>query len=118
MRRWAMAAMIVLVGATLAGSLLTAPNHTKALEGSTRMTAMGLILLEDDAGLYVLGVTDGGLADNAGIHPGDYLTSAKGTTLTTTAQLEELLNGQDGRDDIPVTLFRQEQSLTVNLSLR
>lgn len=82
------------------------------------MTAMGLVLLEDDAGLYVLGVIDGSRAGSAGILPGDRLTAARNTMLTTIAQLEDLLTVQDGMGPVPLTLSRRDQTVTVNLSLQ
>ena len=119
MRRWVTAAAVMLAAAVLAGLWITLPARRAALPGgSTSMAAMGLVLLEDDAGLYVLGVIDDGLASSAGICPGDRLTALRDTTLTTVAQFETLLADQERGLAFPLTLSRQEQSVTVSLTLQ
>ena len=118
MRRWAVATLGVLIGAALIFGALTrftAPHVTA--NSPMRVPEVGLLLLEDEAGLYVLGVIDGSLACGAGILPGDYLINARGTALNTVSQLEDLLAAQES-DPMPVTLGRQEQTLTVQLPLR
>ena len=116
MRRWALAAAVTMAFAALAVVVLAFPKPHEAPSASAGIAAMGLVLLEDDEGLYVLGVIDGSLACSAGIQPGDYLKTARNTSLATIAQLEELLSEQGGA--LPVTLVRRDETFTVNLSLR
>lgn len=119
MRRWGVAAAVVLIGAALAcGALLRLPARHEAFSSPTRIPETGLLLLEDEMGLYVLGVIDGSRACSAGILPGDYLINARGTALTSASQLEELLDGLNESGFLPVTLDRQDETVTVNLSLR
>ena len=118
MRRWIMmiAAMLTVAALAAAALPLTA-RSPRPSGGSTPMAAMGLVLLEDDAGLYVLGVADDSPARSAGIHPGDRLTALRDTALTTVAQLETLLNDPEQGGDVPLTLSRYDQTVTVRLSL-
>ena len=118
MRRWVMAAVGVLIGAALIFSALTLLPEQQATDGGPlKVPEVGLLLLEDEAGLYVLGVIDGSLACEAGILPGDHIINARGTALTTATQLEELLAAQE-KGPIPMTLGRQEETVTVHLPLR
>ncbi|MCH5286303.1 MAG: PDZ domain-containing protein [Christensenellaceae bacterium] len=119
MRRWAMAAAVVLIGAALAcGAFLRLPARHLATDAPTRIPETGLLLLEDEMGLYVLGVIDGSLACNAGILPGDYLTNVRDMVLTSASQLEEMLTGSCENGVLPVTLDRQSKTVTVNLALQ
>lgn len=118
MRRWALAMLGVLIGATLIfGAIARFSAKRMTADSPTNMPEVGLLLLEDEAGLYVLGVIDGSLASGAGILPGDYLIKARNTVLTTVSQLEELLVGQES-GPLPVTLDRQEEIVTVELALQ
>ena len=118
MRRWAMAALGMLIGAALIFSaVLRPPEQRSTADGPLKVPEVGLLLLEDEAGLYVLGVIDGSLACDAGILPGDRLTNVRGTALSTVSQLEELLAAQE-KGPMPVTLGRQEEIVTVQLTLR
>lgn len=119
MRRWAMATLGVLIGATLIfGALARSTKQHVTADSPMKVPEVGLLLLEDEMGLYVLGVINGSRAFDAGILPGDYLINARGAALSTATQLEELLAAQDGSDLLPVTLGRQGENVTVNLALR
>ena len=119
MRRWSIVTAIVLISAIVAcGVLWFGLRSPASHDREPRITAIGLLLLDDAEGLYVLGVSDGGLASDAGIQPGDYLTMAKGTALTTAAQLEALLDEMDEKTVLPITLDRRNQTITVNLAIR
>ena len=118
MRRWAMAALgVLIVAALLFSALLRSPERHDTAGGPLKVPEVGLLLLEDEAGLYVLGVIDGSLACGAGILPGDHLINARGVALSTVAQLEELLAAQE-KGPLPMTLGRQEETVTVQLTLR
>lgn len=89
-------------------------NEPLPQDGSS--AGFGLMLLERDAGLYVLAVTQDSPADRAEIHPGDYLLRAGEERLHTTAQLDALIDGAG--DVLRLVLLREEQELTVQLSTR
>ena len=110
---------IILIAAVLlaaAGVALACLMHFPAQQHASppsRMTELGLMLLEEEGGVYVLAVTDNSLACRAGIEPGDLLTEADGVTLTEITQLEGMLQASpaDGllhlcltRDGMPMTL--------------
>lgn len=118
MRRWAMAAAALISAMLLIGFPRLPGQRHDDHPYASRMAQLGLVLLDDDAGLYVLGVIDGSLAGSAGIEPGDYLTSARGTPLSDASQLEELLAGQEEGTPLPLTLNRQERIYTVSLSFQ
>ena len=118
MRRWALAATVVLVVAALLMGSALSPMGSEPRSATPVMTQLGLVLLDGDAGLYVLGVMDGSLASRAGIEPGDYLTSARGLPLTAATQLEEILSGQEAAPSLPLTVSRDERLITVNLPIR
>ena len=86
-------------------------------ESVTRMTALGLLLLDEDEGVSVLAVKDKSPADKAGILPGDILLQADGVSFDDILHLEELLKDKQHRMQL---LLRREQEklLTVNLSLQ
>lgn len=119
MKRWAVAAGIALLCVMLAaGVFLSLSREHLPDDAPPRLAELGLLLLDGDDGLFVLGVKDGSLASDVGIRPGDYLTSAQGTMLTSATQLEEMLAGQAETGSVPITLDRQQQTMTVNLTLR
>lgn len=118
MKRWLITGIAMLAAMTLTGLLLPFFVPHPQPEIPARLAAMGLILLEDDAGLYVLGVMDGSRAGSAGIRPGDCLTAAKSIALTSVAQLEDLLSCQESGAVLPLTLARNDQLLTVDLTLQ
>ena len=118
MRRWVLMAAVVLATAMVAGGLMTQARGPRRPDGDRScLAAIGLILLDGEAGLYVLGVTDGSLADSAGIRPGDVLTAALDTPLATAAQLEALIARSNPEVPLSVTVARQGQMMTVALSL-
>ena len=117
MRRWVIPAAALLMCLAAFFAVLLRGADLPPTPDHCRMTDLGLLLLEEEAGLYVLGVSDGSAAGIAGILPGDRLTMAAGTALSSAAQLEALLD-QPGLNAIPITLTRQEKLLTLALRLR
>ena len=114
--RWG-AAVLVLAMLVIAGCLHgvrrevpTAPSGSSA--------GLGLMLLEkeNDAGLYVLAVTQDSPADRAGVHPGDYLLRAGETELQKASQLDALL--ESGEGELLLTLRRDGKQLQLNLPTR
>ena len=118
MRRWAIVTAVVLTGALLMAGFALLPPRRHGHLSTSRMAQLGLVLLDDASGLYVLGVIDGSLAGSAGIEPGDYLTSTGDMPLTAASQLEDLLAGRNEAVALPLTLNRHDQIFTVNLPLQ
>lgn len=118
MRRWIAVTVVLLMILALTGALLPLARPAPLPEGTPRMTGLGLVLLENGTSLYVLGVIDGSRASSAGIQPGDRLIAATDTALTTVAQLEALLAAQGESTALPLTLAREDQMMTVQLSLQ
>lgn len=91
--------------------------NTSSTESITRMTALGLLLLDEDEGVSVLAVKDKSPADKAGIRPGDVLLQADGVSFVDILQLETML--QNKQKQMQLLLRRdQEKLLTVELSLQ
>lgn len=78
--------------------------------------SLGLFLLEEYEGLYVLAVNDSSPAARASILPGDVLLEANGVTLSTVTTLDQLLSQL--ASPLRLTLLRDEARLTLSLSLR
>lgn len=90
------------------------PKEPVAAAGSS--AGLGLMLLEREAGLYVLAVTQDSPADRAGIHPGDYLLRAAEQELWQVAALDALIDADPGR--VTLELRRDDQLLQVALPTR
>ncbi|AEF16951.1 peptidase S1 and S6 chymotrypsin/Hap [Thermoanaerobacterium xylanolyticum LX-11] len=68
-------------------------------------------------GLYIAQVQQGSGADAAGLQAGDIITAVDRTNVTTFNQLENILNKHNVGDVISVTIWRNGQTLTVNVKL-
>lgn len=79
-------------------------------------TSLGLMLLEDSAGVYVLAVSEESLAQVAGLEPGDYILSAGGGQLTSTAAFNSLLLQE--QEELQLRIRRQNRELLLSLPLR
>lgn len=90
MRRWILAAALVLMACLLA----TAWPGQDGPDGETpplRSAAeAGLVLQENSEGVWVMAVKEHSAASQADIRPGDYLEAAQGATLTDLSSLEML----------------------------
>lgn len=84
-------------------------------EAEDSAAGIGLMLVEDAQGLYVLAVTQDSPADKAGVRPGDYLLSAGGQALDSAARLETLLEGDPPL--LQLLIRRNGQALTVVLRM-
>ena len=104
-------ALILLAAGLWCGLRQDAPE---TVPGSS--AALGLMLLEQRNGIYVLAVTDGSPADRSGIQPGDYLLTLAGEQLVTLETLDALLS--DGNGSLPLTLDRDGQELYLQLPVR
>ena len=112
-RRWICGALLVLAVTALGFYVLKTPEETPTADSSA---ALGMMLLEREAGLYVLAVTKDSPADRADIHPGDYLISAGDAPLREVRQLDKMI--VDAGNALPLHLRRENEALWVNLPLR
>ena len=89
-------------------------DHAQPADGSS--AALGLMLLEQEEGLYVLAVTKNSPADKAGVHPGDYLLRAGEEELVDAAHLDQCL--QESENSLTLTLLRADSEIRVTLPTR
>ena len=108
---------LALAAMGLAMAFLYAPVRESAAPPA-RMTELGLMLLEEKGGIYVLAVTDRSLACRAGIEPGDLLTEADGESLTEIAQLEAMLQTVPESGALRLGLVRDGASMTLTLPVQ
>lgn len=73
--------------------------------------------LNVDSGVYVVNVSDGGPAANAGIRPGDVITKVAGAAVNTVADLRSTLDNQAVGSHIDVEFVRNNQTQTVSVLL-
>lgn len=93
------------------------------MTGQTAQTAapshvddLGMMLVEQPEGLYVLAVMEDSPADRCGVSPGDLLTQLEGTPLTAVIQLEKAVQDAASRE-LHLTLLRGDDPLTVTLPM-
>lgn len=112
-----MALALALAAMGLAIACLCAPAQDSAAPPA-RMTELGLMLLEEEDGVYVLAVTDRSPACRAGIEPGDLLTGVDGESLTEIAQLEAMLQHVPEGGALRLGLVRNGASMTLTLPVQ
>ena len=104
-------ALLAAVGAALPALLpaqeAEAPSHAQ------RTAELGLMLLDEDSGLFVLAITEYSPAWRAGFQAGDLLLSSGDTPLTSAQQLEAMISAASG--EVPVLLDRSGQQLSLML---
>ena len=110
-----MATVMAVMGLALACLYSPAQEHAAS---PSRMTELGLMLLEDEGGIYVLAVTDRSPACRAGIEPGDLLTGVDGKSLTEIAQLEAMLQHVPEGGAMRLGLVRNGASMTLTLPVQ
>ena len=102
MKRW-LIAVILLVAVAVGGVVwqrLSAPSAQSVTVGTAEL---GLLLLDTDDGVSVLGVQERSIAEQAGIRPGDVLLQFNETSLRTAETLDTLLmhgSGENRRLDL------------------
>lgn len=116
-KRIILIAAVLLAAAGVALACLHFPAQQHASPPS-RMTELGLMLLEEEGGVYVLAVTDNSLACRAGIEPGDLLTEADGVTLTEITQLEGMLQASPAGGLLHLCLTRDGMPMTLALPVQ
>ncbi len=110
-RRWIIPAVLLIL---LAALLLCRQGHNAPEQGPVSLgsAAMGLMLLDETGGVYVLAVTEGSPADGAGIRPGDLIIQADGQAVLTAEALDELISG---RETLTLTLLRDGENKIIRL---
>ncbi|WP_104167640.1 S1C family serine protease [Arthrobacter sp. SX1312] len=73
--------------------------------------------LEDATGVVVLSVSQGGPADDAGIRPGDIITSIGDEEIATPEDLLSALRRYDPGETVPVGIRRGSETRTVDVTL-
>jgi serine protease DegQ len=73
--------------------------------------------LQVQDGAYVIGTTQGGPADDAGIKAGDVITTVDGHAVTNTTDLGNILADLQPGNTVPVEVDRTGQQLTFNVTL-
>lgn len=109
--RWALAAAVLLLAA---GVFLVIRQEAAEPEKETAgSAALGLMLLDDDQGVYVLAVADQSPADEAGVAPGDYLLQAGGEAILTAEQMNDL--AREAWSALELLLLRDEETLLLTM---
>ncbi|MGN1018938.1 MAG: PDZ domain-containing protein [Aristaeellaceae bacterium] len=78
-----------------------------------RTAELGLMLLDEDNGLFVLAITEYSPAWRAGFQAGDLLLSSGDTPLTSVLQLEAMISSASG--EMPVLLDRSGRQMSLML---
>ena len=108
--------VLIVVAALLAVAAALPAFQTEQEESSghaKRTAELGLMLLDEDNGLFVLAITEYSPAWRAGFQAGDLLLSSGGTLLTSVVQLESLI--ADASGEMPVLLERSGDQLSLML---
>lgn len=82
----------------------------------THSAELGLLLLDQENGLYLLAVTEGSVAQRAGFLPGDLLLKSGNDCLTSVTELDALIAGND--EILRITLLRDNQEMNLKLPIR
>lgn len=115
MKRWILMAMVIIaaVAAAMAWRYLPIPSSQPSVVSAADL---GLLLLDTDDGISVLGVRDKSIAEQAGICPGDGLMGINGNALTTVEGLDDFLMN-DSDDTLVFELQRGKDVFCVKISL-
>ena len=98
-----------------------APTAYMGVQTADVTSALAMQLgLSATEGAYVVGTTQGGPADDAGIRSGDVITSVDGRAIANTNDLGNVLADLQPGDNVPVEVERnrQQQTFTVTLDAR
>ena len=103
---------------TVAGQIVRSGRVVDSGRAALEITAR--TVLDDDyqpAGVAVVQVKSGGVADRAGLRPGDVITKLDGTAITTTTALSEELAEDKPGQRAKVTFERDGEQKTVEVTL-
>lgn len=68
-------------------------------------------------GVYIISVTEGGAAEQAGLKPGDVITAIQGETIQTTDELNNIKNQYNAGDVIKLTVSRTGESQSIDIEV-
>lgn len=74
--------------------------------------------IPDGDGVYVMDVTVGGAADQAGIQKGDFITKINGTTINTGTEMVEKISAMRPGDKVEITYMRNGSGNTATAALQ
>ena len=117
-KRIMLTAAVLLAAAGVALACLVHFPAQQHASPPSSMGELGLMLLEEESGVYVLAVTDRSLACHAGIEPGDLLTEADGVALAEITQLEGMLQAAPADGLLHLRLTRDGTSMTIALPVQ
>jgi putative serine protease PepD len=86
--------------------------------GSVEHAYLGVAAEAADVGVAVTQVRAGAPADDAGITVGDVITSAAGSSVSTTADLQKAIDARQPGDKVEITLLRNGKTQTVSVELQ
>ena len=69
-------------------------------------------------GAYIISITEGGAADEAGLQVGDIITAINDNTIQTTEELNNYKNEYNAGDTVTLTIVRNGQEQKVNVVLK
>lgn len=105
---------VVALAAVSAALPALQPEAEESIPAHAQRTAeLGLILLDEDNGLFALAITEYSPAWRAGFQAGDLLLSAGDTPLTSVLQLEAMISSASG--EVPVLLDRSGTQMILML---
>lgn len=78
---------------------------------------MAMMYRVSQMGVYVLKVDSNSNAEKAGFRSGDCITAVNGTAVSTSAEIDQLLENNKVGDTVSITVKRSQQSLTLSLQL-
>ena len=105
---------VAILGAVAAALPSFQPEREEPSTAHAQRTAeLGLMLLDEDNGLFVLAITEYSPAWRAGFQAGDLLLFSGDTPLTRVLQLEAMISSAGG--EVPVLLERSGRQLSLML---
>lgn len=113
--------MILLLAAVLLLDCVAYALYTEETKTGvkTEVDALGMILQEQNAGLYVLAVMEGSPAAHSGVQPGDTLLMADDAQLTAISSLENVMATiTSARQRITLLVLRNETEIDLHLRLQ
>ena len=114
MKRWILLAVIVLAAAAVVIARHSPPAPSSQT-GVASAADLGLLLLDTDEEISVLGVQDKSLAERADIRPGDVLLHINGISLSTVEALDSMLRSRS-EDTLLIGLQRGKDIFSVRIS--
>ncbi len=107
--------LLLLLAVILAFAVTAHHLRPDTLPATDSAAALGLMLLEDESGIYVLAVNTGSAAEKAGIEPGDRITQVQGETVIQAAALDEYI-AREKR--LSLTVQRGSRNMQIEIPLR